>query len=567
MTAATGELIIDRGVAVPMRDGAQLLADVYRPAHGRWPVLVQRTPYGRLRWIGSFVGLNPVELAARGYAVVVQDVRGRGESPGAHYPFDEAADGYDTVEWAAAQPWSTGSVGGYGSSYMAASQMQAAVAAPPGLKVICPVQAPDDYFEGRSYWGGAFEIGSMLSVALGPQAGGTLERLPREEAGPLAAALGVGLDHLADPVPSFPLRDWLGPAVPALQKLAPWFFDWLQHPDDDAFWRRINVASRHGAVEVPALHITGWYDSFCAGVIRNFTGLRANAASAAARDGQYLLIGPWAHYSQAGLHSSRVGGGYFGAAGAMNLLAEQMNWLDEHLLADVAPRADRARVRYFLMGAGQWRAADAWPPPEARPLSLYLSGDGRDRSGRLAPEPAPPGVSGFAYDPRNPVPTVGGAQLIGAARPAGPADQEAVEARADVLVFSTEPLPADLVVAGWVRAQLWVSSSAPCTDFTAKLVDVHQDGTSISVCDGVRRVRLDGDGPQQVTVELGATAVRFPAGHRIRLQVSSSNFPRFDPNPNTGAGAFDEDSPVTARQQVHHGGGPDASALQLAVLG
>jgi putative CocE/NonD family hydrolase len=557
----TRELVIQRDVPVPMRDGVELRADVYYPASGRWPVLVQRTPYGRTRWIGSFVGLNPVELASRGYAVVVQDVRGRGESPGEHYPFDEANDGYDTIEWAATQPWSNGRVGGYGSSYMAASQMQEAVAAPPSLAVVCPVQAPDDYFEGRSYWGGAFEFGSMVSIALGAQAGGTLERLPAEDAARLLPLIGPALDKLTGSTPTFPLREWIGPGLPALRELTPWFFDWLDHPNDDAFWQKINVSSRHSSVTVPALHITGWYDSFCTGAIRNFVGLRSNAATDAARDGQYLIVGPWSHYSQAGLHSARVSGGYFGAAAALNLLGEQMNWFAEHLQPDAGQATERPRVRYFMMGDNQWRTATDWPPPQTRPLQMVLA---RDR--RLVTEvEEAESVAHFDYDPRNPVPTEGGAHLIGAPRPPGPADQSAIEARPDVLVYTSDVLLADIAVVGWVRAHLHVMSSAPCTDFTAKLVDVHPDGTPMSVCDGIHRVLLEAGEPKTLTIELGTTAMNFQAGHRIRLDVSSSNFPRFDPNPNTGRSAFDEDAPVVAHQRIFHGG-DRPSVLTLPVL-
>ncbi len=550
------DIVIERRVAVPMADGVVLYADVYRPATGQWPVMLHRTPYGRVRWIGSFVQLSPVELATHGYAVVVQDVRGRGESPGEHRPFDEADDGRATVEWAACQPWSDGRVGGYGSSYMAASQMQAAVAGPAALSVIAPVQAPDDYFEGRTYWGGAFELGSMLSVALGPQAGGTADRLPAEDAGPLRRALAAGLQRLTDPVPTFPLREWAGDGVPALEQLAPWFFDWIRHFGDDEYWQRINVAGRHKNVRACGLHITGWYDAFCAGAIRNFAGLSDSAATEQARRGQYLIVGPWAHYSQAGLHSARVGQGWFGAAAALNLIQEQLDWFDEFFAAGPSP--SRPRVRYFLMGAEQWHTAEAWPPPEATTVALYLCGSD------LRIERGEAGVRHFDYDPRDPVPTAGGAQLIGPMCPPGPADRRLIEARSDVLTYTGAELTDDLTIAGWVNVDLDVSSSAPCTDFTATLVDVHPDGTAMSVCEGIRRWRPTAD-RELVHIELGATAIRIPAGHRVRLEVSSSNFPRFDPNPNTGRLAWDEDAPVVARQSVWHGG-TDGSRLELPVL-
>jgi putative CocE/NonD family hydrolase len=307
---------------------------------------------------------------------------------------------------------------------------------------------------------------------------------------------------------------------------------------------------------VPALHITGWYDAFCAGAIRNASGIRDRAATAPARDGQYLIIGPWAHYSQAGLHSSRVGQGWFGAPAALNLVQEQFDWFDEFFRDGIDP--DRPRVRYFLMGADEWRTAPAWPPPETTPTRLYLSGT------ELAASPADPGCRRFDYDPRNPVPTAGGAQLIGPACPPGPADRSHIEARADVLTYTGPELTGDLTLAGWVSVELAVSSSAPSTDFTATLVDVHPDGTPMSICDGIRRCRPSAEG-ERVRIDLGATAVKLPAGHRIRLEISSSNFPRFDPNPNTGRLAWDETDPVVAHQIVRHGG-PTGSYLLLPVL-
>jgi len=563
-------VVVERDVEVPMRDGTVLRADVYRPAEGRWPVLLKRTPYDKNMPFGTLVDLDQMSAILQGFAVVIQDVRGRASSEGKHQPFEERDDGYDTVEWCADQAWCDGNVGMYGSSYHGATQMAAASARPPHLRAISPIQASSDYHEGRSYFGGAFELGALLTISLGTTAYGSFRfaDLDSEELRRLRAEITEVLASLPQVVLDLPLRDRLGRPDGALAVLTPWFMDWVDKTlPDDPYWESISLENRHHDMDVPALHVTSWFDQFHVGTLRNYEGLRAGAATDAARDGQYLVVGPWNHYPPrtGGQGSVRVGDVDFGRASKLNMDGLQLGWFRQHLTGDVGAFRQRKRVKLFVMGRNVWRDEDEWPLARAvdTPLFLHMTGD----SGGLQWAQAHGHqTASYEYDPMNPVPTQGGAHLVlDSAVLQGPVVQTAIEARDDVLTFTTDPLEADLEVTGWVRADLQVSSSAVSTDFTVRLCDVHPDGTSMSVCDGIRRVRCEQDDALDVGVELGATSHVFLQGHRLRVQVSSSNSPRFDVNPNTGGRAWDTDEVVIARQRVHFGG-PNGSRIVLPVV-
>lgn len=565
------KLMVEREVPIPMRDGTVLVADVYRPEGGSWPVLIQRTSYGKRSMIGIFVSLDPLQAASAGYAVVIQDVRGRGGSDGQYYPFvNEAPDGYDTVEWAATQHWSTGRVAMYGNSYMGATQWQAALATPPHLEALCPVQASSDYYEGRSYRGGAFEIGALLSVSLYAAGVGSAVRATgdRDHARSVwreARKMLADIPAAARRRPLSKLRDTV------VAELAPFFFDWLDHPDPDAYWEGIAVEGHYDQVDVPALHVTSWFDQFHVGTLRNYEGMRAGAASPDARENQFLVVGPWGHYPprSALVGSARVGDVNFGLSALIDLDALQLSWFGRWLHDDKGPWRLRSRVRLFVMGENAWRDEDEWPLARAEERPLFLRGtnsrQGAASTGWLdwtAPKSEP--ADDFVYDPADPVPTRGGSHLVLEADfPEGPLDQRSVEARRDVLSYTSDLLGDDLEVTGWVRANLWVTSSAPCTDFTVKLVDVHPDGRALNVCDGVRRARMPsssgGPAADEVVVELGATSQVFMAGHRIRVDISSSNFPRFDLNPNTGVRTSQD--AVPAHQRVFHSEGTSSHIL------
>jgi putative CocE/NonD family hydrolase len=560
----TANLRIDRDVPVQMRDGAVLKADVYRPEVGRWPTLVNRTPYGRSPYPDNFVLLPPVVAAESGFAVVVQDVRGRGESDGNYQPFDEVDDGHDTVQWAASQAWSTGQVGTFGSSYMAATSLQAAVSGASGLRAFAALQGSSDYYEGRSYWGGALELGSLVSVSLGAIGSATMASLPYSpETKRIRASYKATLNGLAEYPVSFPLSDRLGGENGALSRLTPWFNDWLQHEKRDEYWDRLSLQRRYPATTAPGLHVTSWFDAMKDGALRNYRGLVASAGSQSAREMQRLIVGPWHHFAQRGYESTTVGELNFGLAAARNLDALQLGWFREHLGGAPDERASGASpVSIFVMGTNVWRDEQAWPLERAVERSLFLGGDGRAAStpngGELSLTPTEfAGVDEYEYDPRDPVPTVGGAHLILATIAShGPADQRVLERRPDVAVYTTSPLDEPLEVTGEVAAELWISSDAVSTDFTARLVDVYPDGRAMSVCEGILRLPPDAGSPgivRQIRIFLGATSQSFLPGHRMRLDVSSSNFPRYDPNPNTGERSLDAPASVVARQRIWHG--------------
>jgi putative CocE/NonD family hydrolase len=346
-----------------------------------------------------------------------------------------------------------------------------------------------------------------------------------------------------------------------LRRFAPAYFEMLAHPTDDDYWRTFDIASRHDRFEVPALHITGWYDTLVNGTLANFTGLRARAATERARKGQRLIVGPWTH-ARPSRGSTKVGDVDFGPEAGLDSQDLMARWFD-HWLKDGDPAiVNGPPVRIFVMGENTWRDEQEWPLARARATKYFLQSGGQantsDGDGRLSNDaPGDQPADAFVYDPWDPVPTgaLGGYSRI-------PSDQRAIEQRSDVLVYTTEPVATDVEITGPISLTLWVASSARDTDFTGKLVDVWPDGTARALTDGILRARyrngkarpelLTPDEPVEITIDLGATSNLFRAGHRIRLEVSSSNFPRFDRNPNTG-GVFGKDGELRrARQRVFH---------------
>ncbi len=547
---------VEQGVAVKMRDGVTLRADIYRPdAEGKFPVLLQRTPYNKAG------GVNfGHRAAARGYVVIIQDVRGRYTSEGDWYTFaHEAEDGYDTIEWAAALPYSDGRVGMFGGSYVGATQMLAATAHPPHLAGICPVVTASNYHDGWTYQGGAFEQWFNESWSSG-LAQDTLNRA----VGKVTNAR-EGEDVL--PLTSYPLFNL--PMTGALNAntsaLAPYFLDWLGHPSYDAYWKRLSIEEYYADIRVPALHIAAWYDIFLGGSLRNFTGLKARAATEEARKGQRLLVVIGGHAGG----GRKIGDSDFGPEAAkFEEGAITLSWYDFLFKGVQNEFATGKRVKIFVMGVNQWREEDDWPLARAKTTKYFLHSQGAANSvhgnGVLSTSaPASEPADKFTYDPGKPVPTIGGPLCCDAGHLApGPKDQRTVEEREDVLVYSTPPLEHDLEVTGPVWLEFFASSSAADTDFTAKLVDVFPDGSAINITEGILRAkyRESQEAPSlltpgkvySLTLDLWATSNVFRAGHRIRLEVSSSNFPRFDRNLNTGESAATSAKWATAANTILH---------------
>ncbi|MDQ2787653.1 MAG: CocE/NonD family hydrolase [Chloroflexota bacterium] len=557
-------LAMDRNVPVSMRDGIVLYADVYRPAGpGPYPTLLQRTPYDKSGPIAIPLILR---AASSGYAVVVQDVRGRFESEGEFYAFvNERQDGYDTLEWLVAQPWCDGNVGMFGQSYVGLTQWQAAISGHPALKAIIPTVTAADYHAGWTYQGGAFELSFNLSWTMTNLATNTVARRKKSD-----ASAEETFQHLLDGIDNLPEEFHRLPLAghPILSEFAPYYDDWVNHPTYDDFWANLDVSTRHDTLHVAALNIGGWYDIFLKGTIDNFTGMRATAPTDL-RDRQHLLLAAWNHSGIS--RGNPIGTHDFGmrSTGAViDADGIQLRWFDRWLRGIENGVESEPPVRLFVMGSNQWRDEQEWPLARTDWQAWFLHSGGRANSlhgdGALSREPPatePP--DSYVYNPRNPVPTMGGGLCCNAVFSQGGAyDQRPVEAREDVLVYTTPPLDQPVEVTGPVKLILHARSSAPDTDWTAKLVDVSPCGDARNLTDGILRARYR-DAMREGTpitpgavieyeVDLWATSNTFLAGHCIRLEVSSSNFPRFDRNPNTGEVPGRSMEMVSALQTVFH---------------
>jgi uncharacterized protein len=558
-------------VPVAMRDGAELSTSVWRPdTDGPVPVLLMRTPYSK-EMIGQLAVTSPnlFAMMRSGYAVVIQDCRGTFGSDGVFVPHvHDGPDGADTVSWLVDQEWCDGNVGMWGASYLGFVQWNLAASGAPGLKAIAPGVTSADFY--RAPWhsaGGALSLDTALSWSTMMALNGAQRALSRgEDTAQDMAALAA---RLAD-------RSLLNEVTPVAEqpliaKYLPWMVDVaIEHPDRDKAWQDISALDHVESISTPALHIGGWYDLFIGETLRAYNDMRARSATAEAREGQRLIVGPWSHNPTGwlGYFPDRDFGLAAGMEAAM-LTEPQIAFFDRWLKGRHDALDDRAPVRLFVMGIDQWRDEPAWPLPDARYTPYYLHGDGPANTaagaGRLsADEPANDVVDTYLYDPRRPVPSLGGTTMnIGGYN--GPADQRPLHDREDVLVFVTEPLDEPLEVTGPVTATLFVSSSATDTDFTAKLVDVHPDGRAIILCEGIRRMRYRNSLPEpelitpgevyEIGIDLIATSNVFLPGHRVMVEVSSSNFPRYDRNSNTGGAIAHEHlaDMAIAVNRVHRG--------------
>ena len=544
------EVTVERNVAAKMRDGVTLRADVYRPkADGKFPVLLVRTPYDK-QWNMGF-GLK---AAARGYVVIAQDVRGRFESEGEWYTFkNESQDGYDTVEWAAALPYSNGKVGMFGGSYVGATQFLAAIAHPPHLAGICPTVTASNYHDGWTYQGGAFEQWFNESWTTG-----LAENTMRRRAEAKADALG-GTKVL--PLNSYPVLE-----APSADGLAPYFKDWLAHPNFDEYWKQWSIEDHYAQIQVPVLSFAAWYDIFLGGSLKNYVRLKTEAGTDAARKGQRLAVSVGGHAGQSS--TGKVGAVEFGDKLAADADEVMLRWYD-WLLKGEANGMDREKpVRIFVMGKNEWRDEDDWPLARAKNMRYYLHSNGAANgiagNGSLSVvAPAEEKPDQYVYDPSDAAPTIGGPLCCGALPTGiGPEDQRPAEARGDVLVYTAPAFAKDTEVTGPVSLDLYVSSSAVDTDFTGMLVDVWPNGFAQNLTSGILRLRYRNsqEKPElanpgetyHITVDLWATSNVFLAGHKLRLEVSSSNFPRFDRNLNTGEEQARATRMIKAANAIYH---------------
>lgn len=539
--------IVQQNVMVPMRDGTLLSTDIYIPKQpGKYPTILMRDCYDNGSDEASWE--EGLMWAGRGYVFIHQDVRGRYDSEGSWYPYiNEAQDGYDTQNWIGQQDWSNGTIGTYGGSYLATTQWKGAEFRSPFLKAIAPRVTPFNYYFDTAYPGGALALGSRIGWASG-----------------MGGRTGQGGN------PDWDQVIWHLPLLTmgaATSQDNPWWRDFVSHPVYDAYWQVLDSEARLGEFDVPSLNIGGWYDVFLAGTLVSYTGMVQKARSEHARKNQKLVIGPWPHASRPNFAYKGIS---FGPAAVVDFDTLHVKWFDALLKGKNNGYLSEPPVSIFIMGENVWRHENEWPLARTQYTTYYLHGAGnantRNGDGTIStqkPARNEP-VDEYTYDPKNPVPTRGG-NLMFQPTPPGPDDQAEVELRNDVLVFSTPVLDQDVEVTGPVWASIYAATSARDTDFTVKLVDVHPDGKVINVADGILRGRfyknpttftsselLTPGAVNEFKINLWATSNLFKRGHRIRIEVSSSNFPKYDRNLNSGNNPTTDTQIVTANQTIYH---------------
>ena len=529
-------------ITIPMRDGVTLTADLYRDDSVKEaPVILTRTPYDRTKQKGT-----GEKWAKAGYIFIAQDCRGKFGSSGDFAPYNnEGQDGYDTIEWITRQSWCSGRVGMMGGSYVGAVQWQAAAENPPGLAAIAP-QATWSSFYRNLYLGGSVR----LSLIAGWIAGNS----PKPE--------GAKPNDFNKAL----LRLPLGEVDSAIGWEMPWLDAFLTHPQPDGFWTRLDLTSRLPELQLPALHVVGYYDFFSRESVDNFMIMQKQARDEKTRQQQRLILGPWDHGT---VGKTKVADVEFGPEAAVDLFGIQLDWFDRHLKQDPAALAKPfPPVRYFSMGDNVWQDAQSWPPDGFKETPFFLRSDGkantRKGNGRLTREAPDQDETAdtFRADPANPTPST----PITEARPIkaavwGPVDQSAIEDRDDVLVYTSEPMTAPLTFAGNAEAKLHVSTDTPDADWAVKLIDVHPDGFAQNIARGILRGRyrnsllkpelMQPGQVYEITVDLGPVAATIAKGHQLRVDISGADFPLYDRNPNTAEGITSSKTAI-ATEQVHH---------------
>ncbi len=555
-------------VRAPMRDGVELSADIWLPAgrdgedagQDKYPAVLIRTPYLKTSPLVQFPRLAKF-FAAKGYAVVVQDVRGRGDSDGKFDAlFQEADDGYDSVEWVAAQPWSNGRVGMMGVSYLGTVQWLAARKKPPHLVCIAPTAAPGDYMNELSYVGGAFK--QQWSLFWRNFVSGNIEQSNLD-------LEGEDWERALKHRPLLTADEVLGRKMPQYR-------EWLAHPTLDDYWRRLQFASEDfRTIAIPALHVTGWFDANQPGTLYYWQGMARYSPSAAR---QYLIIGPWDHRQTFFGGARRLGEMEFSGDSIIDNYRVHLEFFD-HYLKQRSGALDYPRVKLYVTGRNQWREFTAYPVPDAKPTRLYLDSRGKANSlfgdGVLTPSPGGEVQDRFVFDPRNPVPMA--LSLTPGMQPYA-ADRRALERRDDILVYTGGVLKTAVEAIGPITVELYASSDARDTDFTASVLDVHPDGRAVALGPrvvGIIRARyrnsfektelLTPGKVEKFQIQLGHIAHSFEPGHRIRVEISSSAAPQYAPNQNTGNPVATDMEWRDARQTLYHGA-RHPSALVLPVV-
>ena len=564
--AARNDILVDNHVPVRMRDGVTLYADIYRPTgSGRHPVLLSVTPYSTERFPTAYDAA--VYFAQRGYVYIFQDVRGRHESEGVWVPFvNDEKDAYDTIEWAAKQPWSDGKVAMQGGSYLGQNQWRAAQAKPASLVTIFPMVASTSIYHDWITLNGGWRL--SFNFGWGPV---RQESRIMQNPGPhtIDGLRAIHYDQVQRHLPLNTMQQLVG-------RHARFYDDWLANPDYNAYWKPFNVEEQFDKVAIPVHTFGGWFDIFSQGTLRGYVGMSQKGATDRARRGSNLVIGPWGHGP-----TQKFGAIDFGPTANVDALTLQLRWYDYWLKGMDNGLASEAPVKLFVMGRNAWVYEREYPLARTDYRPLYFSSGGNANAaggdGRLTwtkPAGASPSDR-FRYDPNDPVPSVGGNNCCGTPTAAGPMDQRPIEGRRDVLIYTTDVLQEEIEVTGPVKVVLYAASDATDTDFVAKLVDVHPDGSSYNMAEGIIRARYRESltSPKLLTpgevnrfeIDLVGTSVAFLKGHRIRVHVTSSHFPQFDRNPNTGA-AFGTSAAVKVAEQTIYHDAARASHVLLPVI-
>ena len=530
-------------IRVPMRDEVMLSADLYLPCDtGPWPTILMRTPYSN----NTDKNIeNARRLASNGYACIIQDCRGRWDSEGDFYPFREAADGYDTQEWIGRQEWSNGKIGMAGGSYLGSVQWASAPLRSDYLSCMAPRVICCDFHNGLAFPGGAFQLNVMMTWGMRSN-----------------ARTGQNIDY----------HNWttafhhlpVSTMDEAAGRHLDFWKDWVKHPSYDEYWEEFDDEKRFGEIAVPAFNMGGWYDLYAPQTFSNFNGLRHHGATPAAKQSK-LIIGPWPHALSA---STRTGDIDFGPNSLYDLDGEELRWFDYWLKGIDNGIVEEPPLKLFIMGTNVWRDEWEWPLARTDWRQAYFTSNGQANSvlgdGCLSFSKAVGAETDhFVYDPHYPVQTMGGNNCCSPdIVPWGPYDQRPVEMRSDVLCYTSEPLAVDLEVTGPIQVVLYAATDGCDTDWTAKLVDVAPDGYAKNLCDGIIRARyrqslsevhlLEPGTVYEYTIAVGVTGNVFKKGHQLRVEISSSNFPRFDRNPNTGNEYGLDDVLRTAQQTVYH---------------
>ena len=547
-----------------MRDGVVLYADITLPdSSKKVPCILTRLPYSKDNIYMQLESLIPMQGVESGYAVVYQDTRGCYESEGKFQPFfQEINDGYDTVEWLAAQKWCDGNIGMAGTSYAGATQWLAALSTPPHLKAIFPIFTASDYYNHWTYDNGVLRLGFLalwLASALLPN---SIDRLShnKDQSSRDISRLALALDNFSSFVKNDPcdLFDFI-----ETKEALYYYEEWLQHESFDSYWKKISIRKAYDRIQVPAYNVGGWFDLFINGTIENYCGMKKHGSSMDVCESQYLLIGPWAHGNFSGVYRD-INFGHDAVLDFNSLNKKMLNFFDRYLKHQNRNSSGQEKyVRLFVMGSNEWRSYDQWPLKGKSEQFWYFHKNGiLDRS---EPEMEPPDE--FIYDPTNPVLTSGGNTFLQGFQlglNAGPLLQESTSSRSDILGYTSEVLRSDLEIIGHVQVEIWASMNVSDTDFIASLCDVYPSGEAYLVADGIIRAKFRNslEEPdlvpqgkiQRYQIDLGETAMVFKRGHRMRVNITSSSFSRWAVNTNSGEKIISDrmKNAVPAKLNVFH---------------